>query len=102
MAPDASLLRGALCLAEEELCVGVRVSWRVAAALNQPVLCNCQLEAFMSCRGLLLERGYTGVASHHLPLSPMQRYFQLAPLAACTMPAARKEAPAEVSTEVVF
>lgn len=54
------LLREALRPVDKELCVGVRASWGVEAALNQPILCNCQLNAFMSRPGLLLKHGYTG------------------------------------------
>lgn len=46
-----------------------------------------------------IHREFLTIISH---LPRMQRYFQLSPPAACILPAARKEAPAEVSTEVVF
>lgn len=54
-APDASLQA-----AEEELCVEVRASWGAVTALNQAILCSCQVDAFTSHQGLLLKRGYAG------------------------------------------
>lgn len=54
-APDASLQA-----AEEELCMEVRASWGAVTALNQAILCSCQVDAFTSHQGLLLKRGYAG------------------------------------------
>lgn len=97
------LLRGALCSAEEELCTEVRASWGVVTALNQAILCSCLLDAFMSGQGLLLKHGYAGWGGGRCSLHfQMCGYFQLVLPTAHMLPAARKEAPAEVSREVVF
>lgn len=95
-APDASLQA-----AEEELCVEVRASWGAVTALNQAILCSCQVDALTSHQGLLLKRGYAGFWCF---LFFVFCFFSARIFPACAhpLPAARKEAPAEVSREVVF
>lgn len=97
------LLRGVFHPVEEKLYVGVRASWGVIAVLNQAILCRCHLNTFMSypraASQVWMHRELLAVISH---FPQKQRYFQLTPPTAHTLLAARKEAPAEMSTEVGF